>query len=119
MVFVKWMDTSLYIPPSTLHFQWRLKDGDGRWAVRDIPCPTPIIAYNSNMGGVDLSDQLIQYYSAHRTSGRWYRTMFMHLLDIATTDTYIVHREMSRVQQVATLTHKDMAVELVCQLFIV
>ncbi|CAJ1048591.1 piggyBac transposable element-derived protein 4-like [Xyrichtys novacula] len=96
--------------------QRRVKDGDGHWAVRDIPIPTPITAHNKNMGGVDLSDQLIQYYSTHRKTARWYRTVLLHFLDIATTNAYILHREMCKTKQVQPMTHKDFMVELGCQL---
>ena len=67
LVVVKWMDTREVSICSTIHpafsgdtVKRRIKDGDGLWSVKDIPCPTPIIAYNKNMGGVDLSDQLLQ-----------------------------------------------------------
>lgn len=65
LVFVKWMDTREVSVCSTIHpafsgetVQRRVKTEDGRWAMRDIPCPTPITAYNRNMAGVDLSDQI-------------------------------------------------------------
>ena len=123
LVFVKWMDTREESVCSTIHpafsgdtVQRRVKDGAGRWAVRDVPCPTPIMAYNKNMGGVDLSDQLIQYDSTHRKTSRWYRAVLLHFLDIATTNAFILHCEMSSVKQVQHMTHKDFMVELVCQL---
>ncbi|KAM3860425.1 piggyBac transposable element-derived protein 4-like [Diretmus argenteus] len=123
LVFVKWMDTREVSVSSTIHpafsgeaVRRRIKDGDGSWSVKDIPCPTPIIAYNKHMGGVDLSDQLIQYYSTHRRSARWYRTMFLHFVDIATTNAYILHCELRNTQQVQHMTHKNFMVELVSQL---
>ncbi|KAF3851790.1 hypothetical protein F7725_005145 [Dissostichus mawsoni] len=96
--------------------QRRVKGEDGHWAVKDIPCPTPIIAYNKNMGGVDLSDQLIQYYSTHRKTARWYRTLFMHFVDITTTNSYILHCDVSNTQQVQHMTHKNVMADLVSQL---
>lgn len=105
------LEVSVLHHPSAL--QRRVKDADRRWAVRDIPCPTPIMAYNKNKGGVDLSDQLIQYYSTHRKVAHWYKAVF---LDIATTNAFILHREMSSVKQKQPMTHKNFMVELVCQL---
>uniref|UniRef100_A0A8C6SX46 PiggyBac transposable element-derived protein domain-containing protein n=1 Tax=Neogobius melanostomus TaxID=47308 RepID=A0A8C6SX46_9GOBI len=49
-----------------------VKTNPGGWGTRPIPCPTPIIHYNKHMGGVDLSDQLVQYYIAHRKSTHAY-----------------------------------------------
>lgn len=123
LVFVKWMDTREVSVCSTIHpafsgdtvKRW-MKDADGRWTTRHIPCPTSVMAYNKNMGGVDLSDQLIQYYSAHRKTSKWYKTMLLHFLDIASTNAYILHRELSRTKTQQPMMHKDFMVELVCQL---
>ena len=97
LVFVKWMDTREVSLCSTIHpavsgevVKRRVKEKDGRWAVNNISCPTPVIAYNRNMGGVDLSNQLLQYYSTHRRTARWYHTIFLHLVDIATTNAYLL-----------------------------
>ncbi|KAL7404239.1 hypothetical protein ABVT39_011859 [Epinephelus coioides] len=107
LLFVKWMDTQEVSLCSTIRpafagetVRRRVKDGGRCWAVRNIPCPTPIMAYNKNMDGVDLSDQLIQYYSTHRKTGHWYRTVLLHFLDITTANAFILHHEMSSAKQV-------------------
>ena len=72
---------------------------------------------NKNMGGADPSDQLIQYYSTHRKTGaRWHKTVLLHFLDIAATNAFVLHREMSSAKQVQPMAHRDFTVELVCQL---
>uniref|UniRef100_A0A3Q0S922 PiggyBac transposable element-derived protein domain-containing protein n=1 Tax=Amphilophus citrinellus TaxID=61819 RepID=A0A3Q0S922_AMPCI len=123
LVFVKWMDTQEVAVCSTIHpafsgetVQRRVKDGDGRWTVRDIPCPTPVMAFNKNIGEVGLSDEFAQYYSTHRKTACWYRTMLLHFLDIATTNAFVLHREMSSAKDVQPMAHKDFMMELVCQL---
>lgn len=61
-------------PPLPAQPKW---DNEGRerwrmgWAMREIPCPPPIVAYNKNMVGVDLSGQLIEYCSTHRKTAHW------------------------------------------------
>lgn len=70
------------------------------------------MAYNKDMGGADLSDQLILHYSTHRNTAPWYRIILLHFLDTATTNAFILHCEMSSAKQVHPMTHKD----LVCQL---
>nr|XP_046231957.1 piggyBac transposable element-derived protein 4-like [Scatophagus argus] len=123
LVFVKWMDSQEVSVCSTIHpafsgqtVQRMTKNGDGRWAVRNIPCPTPVMAYNKNMGGVDLSDQHIQHFYTHRKTGQWYKTILLHFLDIAATNAFILHREISSVKKVRPMAHKDFMVELVREL---
>lgn len=104
---------------STIHPAYAIdtvKSSDGKWALTNIQCSALIIAYNKYMGGVDCSQQLLQYYSTQRTS-HWYCTMFFNLLDIATTNAYIMYLEFTSVQGMSQLTHKDFMVELVYWLF--
>ncbi|XP_030012473.1 piggyBac transposable element-derived protein 3-like [Sphaeramia orbicularis] len=123
LLFVKWMDTHEVSVCSTIHSAYsgetvtrKMKDRDGCLTERDIPYPTPISAYNKYMSGVDLSDQLIQYYSTLRKSACWYKTILLHFLDIASTNAFILHREISSIKKVQPMTHKDFMVELLCQL---
>ncbi|KAL1267145.1 hypothetical protein QQF64_002820 [Cirrhinus molitorella] len=63
------------------------------------------------MGGVDLSDQLLQYYSTQHKTMKWYRKIFLHFLDIAATNSFIVHKELY-----GTMTHKEFMEELIAEL---
>lgn len=94
----------------------RVKEKDGCGAVKSLSCPVPITAYNKNTGGVCPSDQLLQYYSTHRRSTRWYRTLFLQLMDIATTNAYILHCDISFSNEEKPMSHKDFQAELVSQL---
>ncbi|KAL7378916.1 hypothetical protein ABVT39_020736 [Epinephelus coioides] len=60
-----WMDTREVSVCSTIHpafsgdtVRRNVKDRDGRWAVRDFPCPTPIVAYNQSMGVMSNAKQV-------------------------------------------------------------
>ncbi|XP_056108147.1 piggyBac transposable element-derived protein 4-like [Rhinichthys klamathensis goyatoka] len=123
LIYVKWMDTREVSVCSTLHtahsgntVQRRVKQQDGSWTKTSIPCPTPVLAYNEHMGGVDHSDQLIQYYSAQHKTMRWYRHLFYHFLDIATTNSYILHKELCLAQQTTPMTHRAFMEELTAEL---
>ena len=119
LLFVKWMDTREVSMCSTIHrafagemVQRRVKQPDGQWVRKRIPCPAPIVAYNRYMGGVDRSDQLIQYYSAHRRASRWYRTIVLHLFDISTTNAYLLHRTVAQERGERALDHKAFMMQL-------
>ena len=74
------------------------------------------MAYHKDTGGVDLSDQFIQDYSTHRKTARWHKTVLLHFLDIATTNAFILHRDLSSAKRMQPMAHKDFVMELVCQL---
>ncbi|XP_048017996.1 uncharacterized protein LOC125249697 [Megalobrama amblycephala] len=96
------------------------KDGDtvqrrvksqGTWRTKTFPCPAPVTAYNQHMGGVDLSDQLIQYYTTQHKTMKWYRKIFLHFLDIAATNAFIIHKDLYD-----TMTHKEFIEQLIAEL---
>ncbi|CAJ0950532.1 unnamed protein product [Ranitomeya imitator] len=45
--------------------------------------PDSILWYNKNMGGVDLSDKVLQPYSAMSKTKEWYRILAVHIVQIA------------------------------------
>lgn len=123
IVYVKWMDAREVSICSTIHtahsdktVQRKMKQQDGSWTKVQIPCPTPITEYNEHMGGVYLSNQLVQYYSAQHRTTRWYRSLFYQFLDIATTNSYILHQEYCLAQQTKPMTHKAFMEELIAEL---
>ncbi|XP_028419488.1 piggyBac transposable element-derived protein 4-like [Perca flavescens] len=123
LLFVKWMDTREVSVCSTIHEAFsgstlhkRMKTKDGSWTTKSIPCPTPVVEYNRHMGGVYLSNQLIQCYSVHHNSMRWYRTLFFHFLDIAATNSFLLHKELCREKQEEPMTHRAFLQELTAQL---
>ncbi|XP_056096003.1 uncharacterized protein LOC130099793 [Rhinichthys klamathensis goyatoka] len=63
------------------------------------------------MGGVDLSDQLLQYYSAQHKTMKWYRKIFLHFLDIAATNAFLIHKELC-----GNMTHKEFMEQLIAEL---
>uniref|UniRef100_A0A673AIN1 PiggyBac transposable element-derived protein domain-containing protein n=1 Tax=Sphaeramia orbicularis TaxID=375764 RepID=A0A673AIN1_9TELE len=120
LVFVKWKDTEEVSVCSTIHpavsgeiVKRRVKEEGGHWAVKNFSCPTPVIAYNKHMRGVD---HMFQYYSTHHRTTRWYRNIFLHLVDVAATNAYILHCDISASKQVKPMAHKDFQNELVSQL---
>lgn len=54
--------------------------------------PKAIIEYTSHMGGVDLSDQLMNYYNFLRRGCKWWRKLFIHLFNMVIMNAYIMNR---------------------------
>ncbi|XP_053316411.1 piggyBac transposable element-derived protein 4-like [Spea bombifrons] len=55
--------------------------------------PVCIRAYNKHMGGVDLSDQLLQPYLIMRKTKAWYKKVAIYLMQIATYNAFLLHKK--------------------------
>ncbi len=57
----------------------------------DVPCPEIIADYNQFMGGVDMVDQYMCYYSIGRKSTKWWRKVVWRLLDQAIANARVIY----------------------------
>lgn len=55
-----------------------------------IPCPTCVVDYNSFMGGVDLTDQYINYYSLTSPDCEMVEEIIWRLIDICILNSFII-----------------------------
>lgn len=55
--------------------------------------PNTIIDYCKYMGGVDVNDQICQYYEVLRKCVKWWKTLFFHLFNMLLVNVYILHRK--------------------------
>ena len=55
--------------------------------------PKPIVEYIKKMGGVDLSDQITQYYEVLRKTVKWWKKLFFHLFNLAIVNSFILYRK--------------------------
>ena len=62
-----------------LHSIRRLKDN-----------PVCVENYNQKMGGVDLNDQMMNYYPFERKSIKWWKKTFFHIFRIALVNSHIL-----------------------------
>ena len=63
--------------------------GNQGFTEKEIPSPLAISDYNSNMGGVDLNDQLSSVRKDFKQL-RWYFRVFLKLIMMATLNAYIL-----------------------------
>ena len=45
--------------------------------------PVAVDEYNKHMGGVDKSDQMLEYYSFNRKGVKWWKKLYFHLISLA------------------------------------
>ena len=57
---------------------------------KQIQKPPVVVLYNSNMGGVDLADQMHKYYTIGRSSCKWYKYLFWFLIDLSICNAFIL-----------------------------
>lgn len=56
--------------------------------------PEIIAFYNNTKGGVDAMDQKCSVYSSSRRTRRWTMAIFFRILDMSTTNAYIMHQSL-------------------------
>lgn len=123
LVFVMWRDTKVVSVISTMHLatgndtvERKIKDKDGHLVRKQVPIPPPIVEYNQHMGGVDLSDQLISYYNSLRKTKKYWRTLFLHFIDVMVTNAYILYSRHLPEEERKKVTHKKFREVLVTEL---
>ena len=89
---VKWCDKRPVYMISTCHAATEKWTGrNDRVHGTPIYKPSLVVDYIRRMGGVDLSDQLMTYYSFLRKSCKWWRKLFVHLLNMLILNAYILN----------------------------
>ncbi|CAJ0954006.1 unnamed protein product [Ranitomeya imitator] len=91
LLVVKYKDKRDVLLLTTIH-----GDGSALSTVRgtstQVCKPDCVLGYNKNMGGVDLSDQLLQPYSALRKAKVWYKKLSVHIVQMAMLNAFLLSR---------------------------
>ncbi|CAB1323392.1 unnamed protein product [Coregonus sp. 'balchen'] len=116
VLFVKWMDTREVTMCSTVHEAFsgqtvkrKVKEG-GVWQNKTEPVPDAVADYNRSMGGVDLSDALIGYYSVH------HNTFLFHFVDIAVVNSFLLHKELHKNNPTKPYTQNKLREKLLTEM---
>ncbi|XP_068572703.1 piggyBac transposable element-derived protein 4-like [Cebidichthys violaceus] len=126
LLFVKWTDSREVTMCSTIHqvdsgqtIKRKVKAA-AVWQNKSIPVPDTILDYNRNMGGVDLSDALIGFYSVRHKTMKWYKTFFYHFMDISVVNSYLLYKELLTLRhdptQTKPFTHKAFREQLAMEM---
>lgn len=88
-----WLDKNYIHFCSNKHSSFELVEIEKRTHDdQPIMKPSPIVDYNTHMGGVDLADQMAKYYHMDRRTIKWYKKLFFHLLDLSVHNTYVIYQ---------------------------
>ena len=112
-LFLKWKDTkvvcaiSSFYPATGRDFveRGRGKLVGGRYVKERVNIPPAVKGYNANMGGVDLSDQLLKCYEIIRKSKKWWKTLFLHFIHVAIVNSFIIYKAIG-----GELSHKSLII---------
>ncbi|CAG2197406.1 unnamed protein product [Mytilus edulis] len=55
--------------------------------------PNLVVDYCKFMGGVDMNDQICQYYDVLRKSVKWWKTLFFHLFNVLLVNVYVLFKK--------------------------
>jgi hypothetical protein len=95
MLCLKWVDKRSVMMLSTVHAataSWTGKRKRDEERTK-IYKPTVIVDYTRLMGGVDLSDQLMNYYNFLRRSKKWWRKLWVHLLNMIIHNAFVLNKK--------------------------
>ncbi|KAK6962850.1 piggyBac transposable element-derived protein 3 [Biomphalaria glabrata] len=87
--------------------QRRTKDG-----LQDIIIPSPVLAYNSGMFGVDLADQYRSYYPIGRNGKKWWRYLMWFCFQVATINSYILMKRSTNFNNFTLFNHLNFRMQL-------
>jgi hypothetical protein len=76
--------------------------------LNEVCAPKLVRDYHANMGGVDIHDQVrLQRYSLQLSVKfkKYYKSLFLGLLDTAITNAFIVHKVVLKAQKKKHMSH--------------
>ena len=109
LLALKWMDKREMYILSGLHKATNVISKKTNYKGQKVNKPQPVFLYNRYMSGVDLTDQVLQYYSFLHKSVKWSKKFFVHCLNMVILNAHILHKKYSD----SKLMHWQFRIELV------
>ena len=92
LLCLKWWEKKDVLMLSTIHEAIFVETGKVDRVGNKIEKPEAVYYYCSRMGGVDLSDQLLNYFTFLRKSTKWSRKLLIHLFNLVILNAYILNK---------------------------
>ena len=99
VVFITNYILAIPTSPNKQFHQKNIRDANKQYTKQLIPSPPIVKAYNYRMGGVDNNDRLVGQHSIPLTSKRCYLKIFLHILDSACVNAYILYKSSKQAKQ--------------------
>lgn len=76
-----------------------------RWAKKekkyvDVSCPSVVKKYNSNMGAVDVLEQMMEYYRSWIRTKKWPLKVILHFFDLSIVNSWFEYKLACQLQKV-------------------
>ena len=92
LLCLKWQKKKDVLMLSTIHEAVFVETGKVDRAGNKIEKPEAVYYYYSRMSGVDLSDQLLNYFTFIHKSTKWSWKLLIHLFNLVILNAYILNR---------------------------
>ena len=90
-----------------------LRQGSESGTRREVSAPEIIADYNQFMGGVDLADQFICYYSVGRKNMKWWRKVVWRLHDHAICNAHVIYKANNSTSLSKSFTNYQFRLKLI------
>ena len=112
MLALKWREKKKdVIMLSTIHEASFVEMGKVDREGNKIEKPEAVYYYCSRMGGVDLSDQLLNYFTFLRKSTKWSRKLLIHLFNLVILNGYILNKHYGSRKEMTQDEFRDFLVK--------